>query len=62
MDFLRQLTVKQGVILLSIIVALLLIAVIITSLNRSAQSSTVIVTNTPSINFDLFEPEPTSAP
>jgi hypothetical protein len=62
MNFLRQLTVKQGAILLAILVAFILLGVIITSLNRNAQSSSVVMTNTPSINFDLFEPDPTNAP
>lgn len=60
MEFLRQLTVKQGVILLGVIIGVILLLVIVTSINKRNESLPVIVTNTPSINFDLFVPEPTS--
>lgn len=62
MNFLRQLTVKQGTILLGAVIGIILLLVIVTSLNRRAESIAPYMTNTPSISFDFSDPIPTNTP
>lgn len=64
MKLLRELTVKQGLIIIGAIIGILLLIVIITSLNRRAESVAPYMTNTPSISFDNLVPDvvPTDAP
>ncbi len=53
MNFLRRLTVTQGLVIFGLLIALLLIGVIWSASSRQ-EPDRFSITNTPSINFDNF--------
>lgn len=53
MEFLRQLTVRQAVIITGVVLALILIGIIITS-TGGGERDPLAATNTPSLSFDAL--------